>query len=273
MLTSESKEPYLAAFKQMRAAGAFSGPAWLEHLRQAGIASFDGLGFPTLKNEDWKYTNVEPIAAQSYVQPNGEVQSVSALGFCLRRWSKLMRRGWCSSTAFTSRRCQARPICRRGCAWGHWRISSSRTTGSSLMSWAGTPAPSGSISLHSIPRFSAMARWLRWRRTAGLKGRSICCSFLLRQSEPVISHPRILLLLGAGSEAKIVESYLGVGGKAYFCNAVTELVGGADSVVEHFRLQQESDNGFHVGALEANLARGCHLIGACGDLERRAGAQ
>ena len=77
--------------------------------------------------------------------------------------------------------------------------------------------------------------------------------------EPVISHPRILLLLGAGSEAKIVESYLGVSGKAYFCNAVTELVGGADSVVEHFRLQQESDRGFHVGTLEANLARGCHL--------------
>ena len=75
----------------------------------------------------------------------------------------------------------------------------------------------------------------------------------------MISHPRILLLLGAGSEAKIVESYLGVTGKAYFCNAVTELVGGADSIVEHFRLQQESDKGFHVGTLAAGLARGCHL--------------
>ena len=78
MLTSESKQPYLAAFKQMRTAGAFAGPAWLEQLRQEGITSFDGLGFPTLKNEDWKYTNVEPIASQSYVQANGEVQSVGA---------------------------------------------------------------------------------------------------------------------------------------------------------------------------------------------------
>ena len=78
MLTSESKEPYLAAFKRIRASGQCAGPAWLEQLRQAGIASFDELGFPTLKNEDWKYTNVEPIAAQSYVQANGEVQSVSA---------------------------------------------------------------------------------------------------------------------------------------------------------------------------------------------------
>jgi Fe-S cluster assembly protein SufD len=79
---------------------------------------------------------------------------------------------------------------------------------------------------------------------------------------PVISHPRILILLGAGSEAKIVESYLGAKsnlGKAYFCNAVTELVGGEGSIVEHYRLQQESDNGFHVGTLDAALGRNCHL--------------
>ena len=68
MLTSESKERYLAAFKQMRAARRMRAvPRGSSELREAGIASFEGLGFPTLKNEDWKYTNVEPIAAQSYV--------------------------------------------------------------------------------------------------------------------------------------------------------------------------------------------------------------
>ena len=77
-------------------------------------------------------------------------------------------------------------------------------------------------------------------------------------NQPVVSHPRTLILLGAGSEAKIVESYLGLDG-GYFCNAVTELVGGPDSIIEHYRLQQESDTGFHVSALEANLERGCHL--------------
>ena len=29
----------------------------------AGIASFEKLGFPTARNEDWKYTNVGPLAA------------------------------------------------------------------------------------------------------------------------------------------------------------------------------------------------------------------
>ena len=37
-------------------------PAWLLPLRKAGMASFAEQGFPTLKDEDWRFTNVAPIA-------------------------------------------------------------------------------------------------------------------------------------------------------------------------------------------------------------------
>jgi Fe-S cluster assembly protein SufD len=76
---------------------------------------------------------------------------------------------------------------------------------------------------------------------------------------PVISHPRILIVAGAGCEARIIESYIGLEDGRYFCNAVTELVGEADAMIEHCRLQRESDVGFHVGAFAAHLARGCRL--------------
>ena len=75
----------------------------------------------------------------------------------------------------------------------------------------------------------------------------------------MVSHPRILIIGGVGSEARIVESYIGSESGNYFCNAVTELIGGADSSLEHYRLQQEGRAGFHVGTLAAKLARGCHL--------------
>jgi Fe-S cluster assembly protein SufD len=259
MLTSVSKEPYLAAFKQMRAAGAFSGPAWLEQLRQAGIASFDGLGFPTLKNEDWKYTNIEPIAAQSYVQPNGEVQSVSSAG--------LLSRALVETDA-------PRLVFVNGVYVPALSSTTDLPPGLRLGSLADFIKQDDGLVAHELGRHASAERQHFVALNTAFLGdgavvalaqdcrleRPIYLLFVSTSTiEPVISHPRILLLLGAGSEAKIVESYLGVGGKAYFCNAVTELVGGADSVVEHFRLQQESDNGFHVGALEANLARGCHL--------------
>src|SRR5260221_7967498 len=51
-------------------------PAWVFPLRKAGIARFAGLGFPTLKQEDWRFTNVTPIAKLPFkpmleASPNG----------------------------------------------------------------------------------------------------------------------------------------------------------------------------------------------------------
>src|SRR6266481_4347347 len=37
-------------------------PAWIFPLRKAGLARFAELGFPTLQQEDWRFTNVAPIA-------------------------------------------------------------------------------------------------------------------------------------------------------------------------------------------------------------------
>ena len=259
MLTSETKEPYLAAFQRMLEAGTFSGPAWLRELRQAGIASFNGLGFPTLKNEDWKYTNIEPIATQSYVQPNGEVQSASG--------TELLSRTLIETDA-------PRLVFVNGVYVSALSSTDGLQQGLRLGSLAdfikqNDPAVAQELGRHA----SAERQHFVALNTAFLSEGAVVevapgCRlerpiYLVFAStsmiQPVISHPRILLLLGAGSEAKIVESYVGVRGKNYFCNAVTELVGGADSVVEHFRLQQESDKGFHVGTVAASLARGCHL--------------
>ena len=32
-------------------------PKWLLPIRKAGLARFSELGFPTLKDEDWRFTN------------------------------------------------------------------------------------------------------------------------------------------------------------------------------------------------------------------------
>src|SRR5262245_2337921 len=84
MSSSDNKERYLAAYQEARWRAAARPPAWLDKLRESAIANFKTLGFPTLKNEDWKYTNVEPITAQQYVSANGEGKQVSAGDFMAR---------------------------------------------------------------------------------------------------------------------------------------------------------------------------------------------
>src|SRR5258708_10198999 len=53
-------DPYLKNFARFE--NQTNQPAWLFPLRKAGIASFAEQGFPTLKHEDWRFTNVAPIA-------------------------------------------------------------------------------------------------------------------------------------------------------------------------------------------------------------------
>ena len=53
---------HLAAFDAFEKDGARRFPAWVSELRRAGISRFAALGFPTPRMEDWKYTNIVPIA-------------------------------------------------------------------------------------------------------------------------------------------------------------------------------------------------------------------
>jgi Fe-S cluster assembly protein SufD len=83
------------------------------------------------------------------------------------------------------------------------------------------------------------------------------------ENRPTVSHPRNLIIVGEGSQARIVESHIGTSSGAYFANAVTELVGGEGASIEHYLLQREGETGFHIGTLEAQLRRQCTLVAHC----------
>src|SRR5690348_12048215 len=53
-------EPYLKKFERFEKEA--SNPSWVFPLRKAGLSRFAEVGFPTLKDEDWRFTNVAPIA-------------------------------------------------------------------------------------------------------------------------------------------------------------------------------------------------------------------
>src|SRR5438093_13671180 len=53
-------EPYLRKFDKFEKEA--KQPSWVFPMRKAGLARVAELGFPTLKDEDWRFTNVAPIA-------------------------------------------------------------------------------------------------------------------------------------------------------------------------------------------------------------------
>ncbi len=72
---------------------------------------------------------------------------------------------------------------------------------------------------------------------------------------PPVSSPRSLVLAGPGSRVAIVETYVGVPGDVYCTNAVTEVVLEEGAAVEHYKVQDESETAFHFALLDVRQGR------------------
>jgi Fe-S cluster assembly protein SufD len=84
--------------------------------------------------------------------------------------------------------------------------------------------------------------------------------------------PRNLVIAGKLTEAAIVEEYVTLGGEEYFTNSATEVVAADGAVVEHYRVQRESAKAFNVGTVRVQQARdsgvACHGVLLGGKLVR-----
>jgi Fe-S cluster assembly protein SufD len=73
--------------------------------------------------------------------------------------------------------------------------------------------------------------------------------------EPYSAHPRNLIIAGEACQMTVVEAYVGATDSTYFLNPVTEIVLEQAAVVDHYRLQEESSEAFHLGVLQIHQAR------------------
>ncbi len=258
MLTSESKQHYLSSFRHDYGNGRAGSPAWLKALRESAIGSFDKLGFPTRHDEEWRYTSVEPIVSQPF-ERSREPADVSAETVLTRSFTDAN----CNRLVFVNGVFVPRVSL--------WRDVPTNLRVESLAQAIRHDdqilAPYlAACARHETEAFFAL-------NTAFMEDGAVVivpadCRletplhliFVAAAGERRMAfYPRNLMLIGAGSEMKIVESYLGLGNGNYFVDAVTELIGEESSVIDYYRLQREGDAGFHIGAVDARLKRDCHF--------------
>src|SRR5882672_8968199 len=57
---------YQEAFRALQESGGVESSSWLHRLRENAIERFMELGFPSVKEEEWKYTNVAAIVRADF---------------------------------------------------------------------------------------------------------------------------------------------------------------------------------------------------------------
>ncbi|MBZ5577744.1 MAG: Fe-S cluster assembly protein SufD [Acidobacteriia bacterium] len=187
---------------------------WLQELRNAAFQRFAELGFPTTKNEEWRFTNVAPIARTTF--------RVSAAGFAARfRGAEKIEAG---GKCFDAARLAAEP------------------NAFVALNAAFTDRPC----VLRVPRGAVVEEPIEITYEIAAAG-----------DRPAAVHPRILIVVEANAQCAIVERYSGEG--RYLTNAVTEIVAGEGAVVDHYRVQQESREAYHISTLRATLGRSANF--------------
>lgn len=234
-----------------------SSDPYISSLRRDAIDRFRALGFPTQKDEDWKFTDLAPIQALQYIHDpvynsRGLTGTqVRALSFGSPELPMVVFVNGMFSEEFSTLPAPASGV----------NISSLRDAIK-----RGERAIRDEFSLHANPHNDALVAlntaftydglYLEVAPRTELE-QPIQVLYISTAEEGVVrsSFPRNLFVIGEQSRVTIIERYTGIGNGSYFTNAVTELIAGAESVIEHDKLQDESLSAYHLSHTHASLSR------------------
>lgn len=247
---------FLGGFANVQAELARRGPAWLRATRRDARARFDEHGLPTTRVEEWKHTNVASLARHAFGPGNGKLAEADlpALAATELGGPRLV---------FVDGRI-APALCR----------TSALPEGVRVVSLAqALEQPDGELEPHLGRNPSAETTVFRSLNTALAvdgalirvpRGLSLDDPLQLiyvttSSGTPTASHPRTLILAEADSRVTVVESYHGPTEGVYWTNAVTEIVVGDNASVEHYRVQDEGPQAFHLASTESRQNRDSRL--------------
>ena len=74
-------------------------------------------------------------------------------------------------------------------------------------------------------------------------------------------HPRVIVLIGDGAEAVVLEEYVSLSGGEAFTNPVTEIDLGANASLDHYRVQRENERTMHFGEIAVRQGRDSRFTG------------
>ena len=244
---------YTAEYRRA-SAQASAQPRWVAQAREHAMAQFERVGFPTTRQEQWRFTSVAPIAERSFALASDgkgvvHLQSTAPLSAPV-----------------------AEAVCVNGSFVPHLSSTSALPRGVRVVSLEAVLASDpgsvepylGRIGDTQHSAFTALnTAFLRdgiavLVEPGVIVDRPIEIVFTsVTEGTGSVSHPRLLIVAGKHSQCTVLERYVGSG--SAFTNAVTEVWAGSDAVVDHYKLQEEAADSFHIASMFLHCDRGANF--------------
>jgi Fe-S cluster assembly protein SufD len=251
MMNTATRDLYREQFAQLESRRAGAGLPWLQRTRALAFEHFAELGFPTLRDEDWKYTSVATLEKRAFRLVPESLNGVSADQVAP------LALGDSHLLVFVNGR-HAPGLSRLG------RLPSGADVGSLAQALAKRPERFEALLIRDaealVNGFTALnaAFWADGATIDLAAGcvveKPIHLLFITTDADLAV-HPRNIIRAGAGSQVEIIEHYVGLNDAAYFTNAVTHIEVDTSAAVIHTKLQQESLRGYHIADIRTEQER------------------
>jgi Fe-S cluster assembly protein SufD len=274
IMVAPGTQPYLDQFKQLSDNLPGQGVDWLQSSRKNNLARFGKNGFPTQKDEDWRYTPLKPVTGKSFnllsapdsgvvpadVQSQPALKSISGLD--------------CHRLVFVD---------------GVLNMSMSDISGLdqnvSVRSLSAVLADDpgsirdllGSIVGESCHGFAALNGALHQNGLVVMLEQGAVLSKPLEvvyasNQELSLVQPRSLIVMGKGSKAQIIERTVSLSDSNSLLNSITEVMLDEQSELDYYLIQEQSRASYQVSGIWARQKRSsrfsCHTVTFGGGLVR-----
>lgn len=238
---------YAERFAEFHAAPAF-GVERVSALREQAFAAFTAKGFPTARDEEYKFTNIGPITeavfgCQGAAEPTRKALEPFLFDGAIRTQIVIVN-GRLSKTLSSM---EALP---RG-------VTVDQVTDAVIA------APSASAEALAAAPFVALNTAFFGRPVVmmvpprAIVDEPIQVLFVNTPgAERMMAATRLLVVAGEQSQLTLVETYAGLPGTGQgFTNAVTDVLLSEGAVVDHYKLQRETASAFHMAAMFVHCGR------------------
>jgi Fe-S cluster assembly protein SufD len=203
-------------------------------LREQAAQRFEQLGWPTPRLEEWKYTNLGPVASREWkTSDGGATPAVDLTNFSLR--DRAVAEYVFVNGVYVPELSTPNPLFVMAPSTHEQHYARYADYANHAMTALNTANAQDGAMLQI---------------DAGVNG---FIHVIHYATDGFASHPRNLFVVARGAQAAIVETYAGTG--TYLTNAVTEIVAGEGAVVDHYKFECESVEAFHISTTQVHEER------------------
>jgi Fe-S cluster assembly protein SufD len=245
---------YLAAFEEFDAVD--DAPPWLAELRRNGITHFTELGFPTLKQEEWVFTNVKPIQELSFIPATTPGEASIDLGTF--KFKGLTGPRLVFIDGHLSHALSEIPGLPAGVVVTNL-ASAMEGHGDLVEKHLGRHAKTDESGFSALNTAFIQDGAFIYIPKGKVLDEPVHLLFISTDGDTNTANLRNLIVAEATGQCKVIESYYSAGDQAVFTNVVTEVVVDESAIVEHCKFQELNQESFHVATIQAQLAKSAHF--------------